>query len=267
MFNSGSDPFVNALKSFGYNIVRLPKADIQPLLLLSKNGDNLDRLGTVTTLLTPGDTIAAPKITSDVSAANLNGSRTGSMKIGLGLSILGNIIGAMGGNMGVEAQYQQAKSAVFEFQSVLQDQIDIVELDQYLGDADINPASVFVSQLLDADKLYVVTATIKSSKFGFEAKTSSGAEVKVSVPVIQQVVGGNVTVGGDSATTSKLTYEGKIPLIFGFQAVQLFFDNGKYTALKPASGAMRAARAAVTSDGHEPELFETERTFVRLRDL
>ena len=42
MFNSGSDPFVNALKSFGYNIVRLPKADIQPLLLLSKNGDNLE---------------------------------------------------------------------------------------------------------------------------------------------------------------------------------------------------------------------------------
>jgi hypothetical protein len=267
MFNSGSDPFVNALKSFGYNIVRLPKADIQPLLLLSKNGDNLDRLGTVTKLLTPGETIAAPKITADVSAANLNGSRTGSMKIGLGLSILGNIIGAMGGNMGVEAQYQQAKSAVFEFQSVLQDQIDIVELDQYLGDADINPASVFVSKLLDADKLYVVTATIKSSKFGFEAKTSSGAEVKVNVPVIQQVVGGNVTVGGDSATTSKLTYEGKIPLIFGFQAVQLFFDNGKYTALKPASGAMRAARTAVTSNGHEPELFETDRTFVRLRDL
>ena len=28
MFNSGSDPFVNALKSFGYNIVRLPKSDI-----------------------------------------------------------------------------------------------------------------------------------------------------------------------------------------------------------------------------------------------
>ena len=41
MFNSGSDPFVNALKSFGYNIVRLPKSDIQPLLLLSKNGTTL----------------------------------------------------------------------------------------------------------------------------------------------------------------------------------------------------------------------------------
>src|SRR5258705_1097576 len=267
MFNSGSDPFVNSLKSFGYNIVRLPKADIQPLLLLSKNGDNLDRLGAVTKLLTPGDVVAAPRIATDIPAANINGSRTGTMKIGLGLSILGNIIGAMGGNLGVEAQYQQAKSAVFEFQSVLQDQIEIVELDQYLGDADINPANVFVSQLLDADKLYVVTATIKSTKFTFETKKSDGTELKVQVPVIQQVVGGNVSVASDSTVASKLTYEGKIPLIFGFQAVQLFFEDGRYTALKPAIGAMRAAVKAARAEGKDVELFETEKTFVRLRDM
>src|ERR1051325_3014289 len=149
MFNSGSDPFVNSLKSFGYNIVRLPKADIQPMLLLSRNGDNLDRLGAVTKLLTPGENASPPKVIADTPAANINGSRTSSMKIGIGLSILGNIIGAMGGNLGVEAQYQQAKSAVFEFQSVFEDKIDVIELDQYLGDADINPNSVFVRQLLE----------------------------------------------------------------------------------------------------------------------
>ena len=267
MFNSGSDPFVNALKSFGYNIVRLPKADIQPLLLLSKDGENLDRLGPVTKLLTPGDTSSAPSITRDVNAANLNGQRTGSMKIGLGLSILGNIIGAMGGNLGVEAKYEKAKSAVFEFQNVLQDQIDILELDQYLGDADINPASVFVNKLLDADKLFVVTATIKSSKFGFEAMTSTNSGLKLDVPVIQQIVGGNVSVGAESATTSKLTYEGKVPLVFGFQAVQLFFENGRYTALKPATGVMRAQQQAAEADGNKISLFETDRTFVRLREI
>src|SRR5258705_13980946 len=120
MFNSGSDPFVNSLKSFGYNIVRLPKADIQPLLLLSKNGDNLDRLRVVTKLLTAGDVVAAPRIATDIPAANINGSRTGTMKIGLGLSILGNIIGAMGGNLGVLVMCQQPKSALFPFPSVLQ---------------------------------------------------------------------------------------------------------------------------------------------------
>ncbi len=267
MFNSGSDPFVNSLKSFGYNIVRLPKADIQPMLLLSKNGDNLDRLGAVTKLLTPGDNVNAPKVIADTPAANINGSRTSNMKIGIGLSILGSIIGAMGGNLGVEAQYQQAKSAVFEFQSVFEDKIEVIELDQYLGDADINPNSVFVRQLLDADKLYIVTATIKSTKFTFEAKKNDGTDLKIDVPVIQQVVGGNVSVSGSSDVQSKLTYEGKIPLIFGFQAVQLFFDNGRYTAIKPAQGAMRAAvQPAGVNAGDEVELLESENAFVRLRD-
>lgn len=268
MFSSGSDPFVNALKSFGYNIVRMPKADIQPLLLLSKSGDNLDRLGAVTKLLNPGDTVPAPEIVADTPAANVNGSRTGSLKIGIGLSILGNIIGAMGGNLGVEAQYQQAKSAVFEFQSVFEDRVDVVDLDQYLGDADINPASVFVRQLLDADKLYVVTSTLKSTKFTFEAKKSDGTDVTVGVPVIQQIVGANVSVGVSSGANSKLTYEGKIPLIFAFQAVQLFFDNGRYTALKPAQGAMRAAaKFNLTEAGDEFTLLESESAFVRVRDL
>ena len=270
MFNSGSDPFVKALKSFGYNIVRLPKADLQPLLLLSKSGDNLDRLGAISRLLTPSETEPLPTISADSPAANVNGSRTGSMKIGIGLSILGNIIGALGGNLGVEVAYSQAKTAVFEFQSVLENHIDVIDLDRYLGEADINPSSVFVKQLLDADKLFVVTSTLKSTKFTFEAKKSDGTELKVSVPVIQQIVGGNVSIGAQSDVTAKLTYEGRIPLIFGFQAVQIFFEEGRFTALKPAQNvAMRAVVSASPQSDSENQfdLLETEKTFVRLRDL
>jgi hypothetical protein len=266
VFNSNSDPFVNALKSFGYNIVRLPKADIQPLLLLSKNGDNLDRLGAVTRLLTPGEVIPAPGIIADTVAANINGLRTGSMKIGVGLSILGNIISAMGGNLGVEVAYRQAKSAVFEFQSVLEDKVDIIELDQYLGDADLNPASVFISQLLEADKVYIVTATIKSTKFTLDAKKGNGIDLQVDIPIVQQIVGANVNVSGQSEVVSKLTFEGRVPLIFGFQAVQLFFEGGRYTALKPATGTMRDF-TQTTAEGNQIELLTTEKTFASLRDL
>ncbi len=33
--------------------------------------------------------------------------------------------------------------------------------------------------------------------------------------------------------TSKVTYKGEAPLTFGFQAVQLFYENMKYTTFKP----------------------------------
>jgi len=270
MLGSSSDPFIKALKSFGYLTVRLPKADIAPLQILSKNGKNLERLGPVVKLLTPGDNIGAPTISLGALAANINGQRTGEMKIGLGLSLLGSIIGAMSGStMGVDVEYKQAKSAVFEFTDVTEDKIDIIDLDQYLGDADINPASVFVSKLLEADELYITTAVIKSAKFIFDAKQSGGVGVKVNVPVIQGAVGGNVTVGASGAADSKVTYEGKIPLVFGFQAVRLFFDGGKFTSLVPAEGVALKGLGNIESSLSEEKKVEqlmVDDCFVRLRD-
>ena len=42
------------------------------------------------------------------------------------------------------------------------------------------------------------------------------------------VVGGNVKVGASSATASKVTFEGSLPLVFGFQAARLVYDKGRY---------------------------------------
>ncbi len=263
MFNCTSDPFVNALKSFGYNMVRLPKANLQPLELLSQQqGKDLDRLGPMGTLLTAGETIELPTVTTSQTTP-ISGSRTGELKIGVGLSILGNIIGAMGGSkLGLDVQYKNAKSAVFEFQDVQEDKVTIVDLDQYLGDADINPASVFLSKLLESDKLYIVTAVLKSKKFAFDAKGESGTEVKLEVPVIQQAVGGSVNVGVAQGSTSKLSYEGQTPLVFGFQAIQVFYESGKYTAFKPASGFTMKALDKVEDSG--ADYLITEDTFVSL---
>lgn len=263
-----SDPFVTALKTVGYNIVRLPKADIRPLQLLYKNGDNLERLGDATKLLTAGADIPVPKGTTDTRAANITGTRTGEMKIGLGLSLLGTVLGAMGGsNLGLDVQYKNAKSAAFEFNDVLEDKIEVVDLDQYLGNADINPASVYVSKLLEADKLYITTAVIKSTKFTFEAKDSSGVGVQVDVPAVQGLVSGNVKVGTEGATTTKLVYEGKIPLIFGFQAVQVYYEDGSYTAIKPASSvAMRDIGGSQAQDDGADRLISDD-TFVHFSDM
>lgn len=57
-----SDPLITSLKSFGYCIVRLPKADIKPLQILAKQGNNLEGLGDLTTLLVAGSHIALPEL-------------------------------------------------------------------------------------------------------------------------------------------------------------------------------------------------------------
>ena len=243
MFNSGSDPMLQALKAINYLVVRLPKADLHPLHIMSRDGKNMVRLGDITNVFKKGQVDHPPIKTGDPQAS-INGSRTGSMKIGLGLSVLGSIIGAMGGSkLGLDVAYKNVKSAVFEFQNVTEDKVGIDLLDKFLNDADIDPASVAVGKLLDENSVYIITAVLRSDTFVFDTSSATDVGVTLDVPVIQQAVGGKITIDSQNATKTKLSYKGNIPLAFGFQAIQLFFDEGRFTAFKPAQNVTLAFEA------------------------
>ena len=258
---SCSDPYLKELRSKGYNVVRLPKADIRPLQLLAKRGDALDRIGELATVLPPGGPVPLPPVKLDGQVASLSGQRSGDLSLGIGLSILGTVIGAMGGSkLGLDLTYKNAKSVTFEFQDVLEDRIEIAALDQYLAVADVSPFSSYVTKLLEADQLYVTTATVKSNKIAVEAKGSGNTGVDVSVPEIKGVVGGNVKVGSSSERSSKVTFEGSVPLVFGFQAVRLFYEKGRYQRFEVLGGGAALEKVA------EPELLG-EGPFVRMLDV
>jgi hypothetical protein len=259
---SCSDPSINYLQSLGYSVIRLPKADVAPLEILMRQGRDLERLGLLSTLLVGDDQHALPAVARDVPAATISGRRTGDLSAGIGLSVLGSVLGAMGGStLGLDAHYQQARSITFEFHDVLEDRVEVARLDQYLAAADVNPASRYVGELLEADDLYVTTATIKSKKLTAEAKTSSGADLSLSVPAIQGLVGGNVAVSQHGEATNRLTYEGPVPLVFGFKAIRLFYEQGRYRAFKPVapSVGMKAPPPA------EVDPLQSSGPFVRLR--
>ena len=226
---SCNDPYLKALRSFGYNVIRLPKADVAPLQLLTRNGSALGRIGDLSTVILPRGAVALPAVKRDTPAASLSGQRSGTLSVGVGLSVLGSIIGAMGGSkLGLDLAYKNARSVIFEFQDVLEDRIEVASLDQYLSDADVSPFSTHVGQLLDADQIYVTTATLKSSKIAVEARGVKDEGLDLSVPEIKGVVGGNVKVGASSASASTITFEGSLPLVFGFQAARLVYDGGRY---------------------------------------
>jgi hypothetical protein len=261
-----SDPLLTYLKSFGYSVVRLPRTDLRPLQLLVRAETRLTRLGDLSAVLQPGGRAPLPPLTENVAAANISGERTRDLSLGVGLSILGNVIGAMGGStVGLEAGYKQAKTAAFQFTDVLEDRVDLLAIDQYLGDADVNPLSTYAAQLLDADAVYVITSTIKTRTFVVDAKDASGASVDLQVPEIQGVVGGNVKVSASPGGASKVVYEGPVPLVFGFQAARLFYADGRYTAFKPLQPGEAALEAHVAAASvARAEYLQTDSPFARL---
>src|SRR5688572_10438919 len=91
------DPFVTYLNSTGFNALRLPRANFKPLQILSKNGKDLDWLGDLSDVFIPAKGTLSPKLIANEVASEFSGKRSGQLKIGLGISLLGSILGAMGG--------------------------------------------------------------------------------------------------------------------------------------------------------------------------
>ena len=259
-----ADPALTFLKDIGYSVVRLPRTDIRPLQVLVQEGSRLTRLGEMQTVLQPGTSIKAPLLAENAAAPGIAGQRTRDLSFGVGLSILGNIIGAMGGSkLGLDVSYKSAKTVVFEFADVLVDSVELVDIDQYLTDADISPFSTHVAKLLEADAIFVTTSTIKTKKLLVEAKAKNGTTVDVSIPEIQGVVGGNVKVGTAGEFRSKVAYEGAVPVVFGFQAARLFYEEGRYTAFKSLRPG-DAGLESVPAERPAGEWLRTGSPFVRL---
>ncbi|MEJ7636533.1 MAG: hypothetical protein WKF75_00725 [Singulisphaera sp.] len=241
------DPFLALLRDYGYNVVRLPRANIAPLLILSRDGSDLGVLGGLASVVT--STQPLPTITADVQATGISGSKakTGGMEGSLGVTLLGNVIAAMGGpKLGLGAAYKQASTITFEFLDVKQDSIDITALDAYLSAGQVNPNSRAVGRQLKENGIYVLTSTIKSQEILVRASSSSGGDVALDATQIQQIVGGKIKVEGEGKHASALVFKGEEYLVFGFQAVQLLYDkSGDFETYKRVAADALAMRGGL----------------------
>jgi hypothetical protein len=228
------DPFLSCLEAFGYCVVRLPMADLAPLEMLLRSGDDLERLGSLATALEPRPGARLPRISRDRPAPTITGRRTGHLDVSVGLSLLGSVVAAMGGTqVGLDEAYRSAHTLTFEFRDVTEDRIEVVDLDQYLAGSRVSRRSAHIATLLDADDIYVTTAVVKSRSLGVDARDENGVSVSVQVPALQQLAAGRVAIGQSGETASTIVYTGDTPLAFGFRAVRLFYDGGRYGAFAP----------------------------------
>ena len=262
------DPAISYLKNYGYSVLRLPRTDFMPLQILAEQGRDLVPLGQLSTVIAPRGGEGTPAAKTDLPAPTINGRLTNDVSPGVGLGILGGIIGAMGGqHLELAATYENAAALAFEFSDVSGDEIEIAALDQYLASADVDPRSKHVSTLLDANEVYVVTRTIKSTTFTVIAKKKDGVGLTLDAPVVQEVVGAKVEVSVAGTAKDRIVYKGKLPLVFGFQAVQLFYDTGRYTAFEPTRPGEKAARMmAPPPYPSRVRGLSTPGPFARLRD-
>lgn len=236
------DKSTTFLKNLGYNVVRHPNSALRPLDLIGKQADTL-YLGPLNLLLAnrPGD---LPSVQSDIPATDINGQTSSKLDVGIGASILGGLVAALGtGTLGATASYTDAQTLEFSYSGVLNDFIVPLEVGNYLKGGSVDRDNkILIEYVLGNGELYLVTKTAKSKKFTVTYERKNGTAAKVDVPVLKGMAGGNVSVTAENGSKHVITYEGTTPLIFAFQCFAVGVEDGtlNLTAVK-AGGVVAAA--------------------------
>jgi hypothetical protein len=230
------------LKNLGYNAVLLPREGIVPLNILVKRQRKLNEVGTIGDLIKNTDR-DLPRITSDLQTANFSKEWSSSVDVDAGIDFLSNIFSGLGigiDKISLENAFKRTKKMSFSFEDVREDKIREIDLERYIVSGNVDPDSRVFKKKLFQDDLYVITSILKSKTFSVSSKTETDNEAKIDVPVIEQLLEGNLSVTTDTDKSSVMKCEGEKDLIFGFRAVQLIYDKNELADLKNTNIVMRS---------------------------
>lgn len=256
------DPLRTYLNNLGYNVILLPRTGIEPLDILGRDKGSIERLGALTQMWS--STIAAPEPGLPQTAVGINGQKTASLNLDVGLKFLSNVLGAMGALMPqLNFAYKKATRVEFSFTDVRTIGVDPLVLGNYLSAGTLSSNNPFVRRYFDDDETdaFVITEVLKSNSITAKAQADETTGVAVDLPAIQMAVGAKIAVSQTSSETTELTYTGDQLLTFGHKVFKIEFNDGAWSVRgqKPSSDVAYFTPGITVADAlsdEEPIVFE-----------
>lgn len=226
---SCKDPALTYLNKYGYNVVKLPRTGIEPLLVLGRDKalTPLGQLDTVWKAPTQPPTPGAPK-----KAVDIDGKKSEKLDLSIGLKILANALAAFGATTpSLDFAYKAARKVEFTFTNTVSVGLDPFSVGEWLATGDLNLQNPFVARYFDDDssRAYIVTEVLKSDTVSVTASDSRETGITLDVPAISNVVGANIKVASGGESSGTLTYAGLEAVTFGFRAFELVYVNGRWS--------------------------------------
>lgn len=233
------DPALTYLNGLGYNVVRFPRADLQPLDVLGRQHGVITRLGRIIDLGMHG-ALALPTIRMGLRAPDIEAQRSSQMDASAGVAVMAPYLRALGGNGGASAQFRRAKSLQLVFTDVLLDEASPADIGSYLELCHIDPHHPLWRPYTQGEgELYIVTETLRSSKLAVSAQVDRQAGATLDASALQAAVGAKVAVRGEAHDGSLIHFDGGDPVVFGFKCLGLRLrGQGLDLIAVAASGAM-----------------------------
>lgn len=219
----------NALATYGYNLVALPKEGIGPLLLLYKNkrdvsssGNNINKLFAIAD--SPPPIVSKDNITlslQDHTRVEFDGKA--------GINFLDWLLkklkmGKLSGNLDAS----QIHALQISYQNVLEDHVSVLELDNYLSGSEPQVAQFNTfKEKLKHSELYVINAVLKSNSFSISAQEENGQKVDLETN-IKGIVDAMVNISRSKKDEILLEHKSATPIVFAFQAQRIIYDHKKW---------------------------------------
>ena len=248
-----TDKSLTYLNDLGYNVVRLPRKGLDPLDVLGRDGRSLERLGRLDQLWMSRRPL--PQIGAPQPAALVNGQATSEMSTSMGLRVLNGVLKPIGAKLPeLSFAYKQADTLQFTFGDVTARSAIPLEVGNFLSEGDINDANPFVQRyFVDEDTdAFIVTEVLQSSEITVSAKDRRGGTVKVDIPSIETILGGNVSIVARDAAGTEVTYKGKDAVTFGFKVFAIAFDGRWQIAGAEPSAELSFSAGGTVAAGAQP---------------
>lgn len=236
------------LRKYGYNVIALPRAGIQPLTVAYLDDDRqLRELGYLPEIWTSDSDVPSVGAAENIEGvtANIEGKVTDKIDAEIGLGILADLVGALGFNGAeIKTKYQSAKTVSFHFSSVDRSTITAFALGEYLMKGSLSSGNPFVRRYLTPDeKVFVVTEILSSNSFGVSADKKSGGSLELDIPVLTEIVGGKAGLKAEKSDAGVVQYSGQRRLPFAFVAAQLSWENDRWSVVAfPSPGSVHLGK-------------------------
>ncbi len=222
LFRHAAEPL---LRDRDFLPVAMPTTDVQVLQVLTRQRSALRRYSDLAKVLAAADGSPAPTVKADQPTVNAGGTARRTLKAGIGLGLVSGIVRALGGKADLDLSIATARTVEFGYDDVTTDRVDLADLDAWLAGADFRPGLRNITDLLAAEDVYVITATLKARSVSVTLNGDNSAGATVDVPAIQSVVGAKVSVSGSGQRSDRLTFTGQTALTVAAKAAQLKFDE------------------------------------------
>ena len=225
------DPVTQELNKRGYNLVKLPRVGIEPLDVLGRDGDSMEKLGSVTEVWT--SSVAAPTAGAPAPAAGIGGQKTSDLDVGIGLKLLSNVLSGLGGGISLpslNAAFKNSKKVQFEFVNVESTSVTPFALGKFLASGALDTSNPFVTHYFGNDETqeYIIFDVLKSDTITVTSKSESGAAVDANIGALSGALSAAVKVNAGASGSSELTFKSAVKATFAFKLFEVFFENGKW---------------------------------------